>query len=75
MKKSHIEDRQKTAKKNQEQLSAMIQQVNELQKSGNMQPFLLANSFLQGDESRLTANEEEKKQNISLRPSQMPVGN
>ena len=74
MKQSHIEDRQKTAKKNQEQLSQMIQQVNELQKSGQMQPFLLANSFLQNDESRLSAAEEEKKQNISLRPSAMPMG-
>ena len=40
-----------------------------------MQPFLLANSFLANDESRVSANEEEKKQNISLRPSQMPTGN
>ena len=38
-----------------------------------MQPFLLANSFI--DDSRVSAHEEEKKQNISLRPSQMPHGN
>lgn len=49
MRETHIADRQATAKKNQEQLSQMIAQVNHLQQTGQMQSFKLANSFLAGE--------------------------